>query len=311
MTSIPKSNEIRFEVINRCNYNCIICTKNKLTRPKGVMNYKTFKYLLDKITSETRQYKYVSFAGMGAPLLNPEIVDMVWYCNVKKLKPLIVTNGLCLTDDKFERLQKAGLYSIRVSFHGADPEGYCKLHGVSFNEFMRAYRNVCMASALRKKTKLLLTFVVVPGVNDAPVEKWMTMFDGLADLYEVWQAHNWVDHFDYRQIQDRKLMTCGRVMNGPLQVQVDGTVNACCFDWDGKLIYGDLITQSLKEIFSSDEYARIKTAHQTGDYADTGLICENCDQRNSIKKDILIYSSKYKNADDRVSRTSTTYGKVT
>jgi len=91
----------------------------------------------------------------------------------------------------------------------------------------------------------------------------------------------------------QKVRTCGRPLNTPLQVQVNGTVNMCCFDFNGQLELGDLKTESLKEIFSSPVFKKIVKHHTTGDFRKSGLICEDCDQRNADKSDVLVYDSKY------------------
>ncbi len=62
---IPESNELRFEITTKCNYNCIICPREKLTRKKETMSFKLFKELFDRILSETHQYNTLTFPGMG------------------------------------------------------------------------------------------------------------------------------------------------------------------------------------------------------------------------------------------------------
>jgi hypothetical protein len=114
---------------------------------------------------------------------------------------------------------------------------------------------------------------------------------------------------NYRKVQTEKLKTCGRPFKTPLQVQVDGTVNMCCFDFDGKLTLGDLKRQSLSEIFSSPLYKAIVQCHESGEYTGSGLICENCDQRNKDKADVMIYNSKFE-IKTRVGQVSTTYKKI-
>ena len=83
----------------------------------------------------------------------------------------------------------------------------------------------------------------------------------------------------------------------------------CCFDFDGKLLLGDLKTQTLKEIFESSMFQKIKKHHTSGDYKGSGLICEYCDQRNSDKSDVMLYNSKY-DIGERVKKVSTTYSDI-
>lgn len=309
---LPISEEIRFEVINICQYNCKICMKNELKRQQQVMTLNTFKMLLDKILSETKQYKAVSFAGIGEPLLNRQIVDMVAYANKLKLKTLIVTNGDLLTKDKFLELQKAGLYSVRVSFHGATPKDYSELHGVDLIKFFQVKSQLENISKLEnRKTKLLLTCVVMRGVNDnTTVNNWLKVWEDCdADSFEVWSAHNWVNSLKNRVKQKERVNSCGRILKGPLQIQVDGTVNACCFDWNGDLVFGDLKEQTLDEIFNGYRYRMIKQCHVTGEYDNFNLVCKNCDQRNKNKTESLLYSSNFKDLKERIKMTSTNYDK--
>jgi len=284
--------------------------KNSLNRPRAIMGYSFFKYLLDKVLSESNQYKNISFAGVGEPTINAKLPSMIRYSSDKGLKPLLVTNGSLLDIDRFMELQDAGAYSIRISFHGVTPKGYSAMHGVPEKAFYVVKENLDrIFNHKNRTTKILLTCVLAKGINDESYQLWIDMWKGKADLMEIWKPHNWVDGLSTREVQKNKIKTCGRVFNGPLQIQVDGTVNACCFDYDGKLLFGDLTKQRLTEIFSSLAYDKIAFCHKTGDFKDSGLICENCDQRNKDKSEALIYSSKY-NKSERVKMTSTAYDKI-
>ena len=145
--------------------------------------------------------------------------------------------------------------------------------------------------------------------NDTDMESWIEYWKDKVDLLEVWRPHNWVNSKDYRAVQKEKLKTCGRPFNTPLQIQVDGTVNMCCFDFDGQLLLGDLKTQTLEEIFESSMFNKILKYHTTGDFTESGLICEDCDQRNVDKSDVMIYNSKF-DIKERVKKVSTTYQEI-
>ena len=155
----------------------------------------------------------------------------------------------------------------------------------------------------------MFTFNLIHGINSDSVSQWIQYWQDKVDLLEVWRPHNWVNARNYRKIQDKKLKSCGRPFNGPLQVQVDGTVNMCCFDFDGRLTLGDLKYQSLKEIFSSPLYKKISHYHKTGKFNGSGLICGRCDQLNSDKTGVMVYNSKF-DPDERVRMFSTTYKRI-
>ena len=307
---IPKSNDMRFEVTTRCNYNCVICPHGKLTRKIETMNFELFKKILDKILGETDQYNTLSLPGMGEPLLDETLDKKIEYARNKKLDVLILTNGSLLSVDRFKALEDLGVTSLRISFYGNNPVAYSKVHGLNNKKIFDTVKDsLTKISKIKKHTKLLFTFNVVPGINEECVKGWIEYWKDKADLIEVWRPHNWVDGKDYRKVQSELLPTCGRPFNGPLQIQADGTVNMCCFDFDGKLTLGDLKDQTLEEIFSGPLYKKLVKCHNAGKFGGSGLICEKCDQRNTVKSDAMVFNSKF-DIEERLKMTSTTYSKV-
>ena len=308
---IPKSNELRFEITTKCNYSCIICPRDKLTRNIETMNIELFKDIFDKINSETSQYDTLTFPGLGEPLLDKTIDDKIIYAKKHNYTVLMLTNGSLLTVDRFKRLEDVGLDSIRVSIYGDTPESYNAVHGTkNTNLFQKIKENLTKISRIKTSASLLITYNVVGGRNDSTLETWIEYWKDRVDLLEVWRPHNWVDGRSYRTVQQEKAKTCGRPWKTPLQIQVDGTINMCCFDFDGKLLLGDLKTQTLEEIFESSMFKKILKHHTSGDYKGSGLICENCDQRNLDKSDVMIYNSKF-DIQERIKKVSTTYADIT
>ncbi|MBF0594892.1 MAG: radical SAM protein [Candidatus Omnitrophica bacterium] len=308
---IPQSNDMRVEVSTLCNYKCVICPHGVLTRKKEVMSTELFRDIFDRVNAETDQYNTLTFPGMGEPLLDKRLEDKIAYAKSKKpdLTVLLLTNGALLSPERFRRLEDLGVASVRVSFYGSTARGYSAVHGVQPEVFERMRANIVEICRQKRTTDLLMTYNVVDGKNDADVQGWIDFWKDKADLLEVWRPHNWADARKYRPLQERLTKTCGRPFQGPLQIQVDGTVNMCCFDFDGKLTLGDLKTQRLAEIFSSPLFQKITAAHETGNYVGSHLICEHCDQRNVDKSDVMVFNSKF-DVRERVTMTSTTYKKV-
>jgi molybdenum cofactor biosynthesis enzyme MoaA len=304
---IPQSNEIRFEVTTKCNYNCVICPREKLTRKIETMDFQTFRFIFDKINAETNQYDTLTFPGMGEPLLDESLDDKIVHARKRGFTVLLLTNGSMLTVERFKKLQDLGLASIRVSIYGDTPESYGAVHGIKdMKLFQKIKDNLTAIAAIKTHTKLLLTYNVVSNYNESSLETWISYWEDKVDLLEVWRPHNWVDAKDYRALKPEKLKTCSRPWKTPLQVQVDGTVNMCCFDFDGKLLLGDLKKHALREIFESAMFRLIEQCHSSGNYDGSGLICENCDQRNLDKSDVMVYNSKF-DIQERVHKVSTTY----
>lgn len=305
---IPDNSEIRFEVITRCNYNCMICCRDRLTRKLESMSLKTFKFLLDNIMDDTDQYTACTFSGFGEPLLDKTLIKKIEYASNKGLKVLILTNASLLTVEKFRRFDDLGVVSIRVSFYGDSPDVYSRIHGIKGKNIFQRIKNTLtdICKITKRNTLILLTYNVENDVNEKDTRNWIEYWKDRADLIEVWRPHNWVDGKKYRDVQNKLMNSCGRPFRGPLQVQVDGTVNMCCFDFDGKLTIGDLKKQSLMKVFASPLYRKIASCHKSGNFMNSGLICAACDQRNADKSNVMIYNSKY-DIEARVKQVSTTY----
>lgn len=306
---IPVNDDARFEVTTFCNYNCVICPREQLRRPREVMTNKLFEDCIGKIKDATGQYNTLTFAGLGEPMMDKQLIDKICIAKNNGFGQLnLLTNGSFLTRDRFLQMQEAGLSTVRISFYGMTPETYSGVHGSHSKpeEFQALCETVEELCALSRTTSLIMTFNVVPGVNERDLKAWIDHWEGRADLIEAWRPHNWVYGRQLRSIDGVQRKSCGRPFNGPLQIQVDGTVNMCCFDFNGDLTLGDLKTQSLKEIFSSQSFNHIQDCHKSGDFDDSGLICAHCDQRNANKSDVMVYNSKFM-IEERVEMTSTTY----
>ena len=57
------------------------------------------------------------------------------------------------------------------------------------------------------------------------------------------------------------------------------------------------------------ENVNLSKHHTTGDFTKSELICEDCDQRNVDKSDVMIYNSKF-DIKERVKKVSTTYQEI-
>lgn len=297
-------NEVRIEISTVCNYLCKLCPHSGMLRSKEIMPTPFFNRLVDKIMNERTDFGYLTFSGMGEPLLDRDILSKIRYAVAQGLAPIIVTNGSRLTPVIFSELQDVGTNMIRISFHAHSPHGYSQMHGAGSGDFENIRRNLDEIFRRKTRTKIGI-YCVLENEEETDLLKRMW---AKADILEIWRPHNWANKMKNRALQSSLKRTCGRVAHGPLQILVDGRVSACCFDTEGELTYGDLKRQTLDEIFNGKIYKSILLNHTTGDH--DGTICNTCDQRNMINREALIYSSVEKNQTERLKKTSTTFDKI-
>ena len=87
-------------------------------------------------------------------------------------------------------------------------------------------------------------------------------------------------------ITGQEQKTCGRPLEGPLNIAVNGEAHVCCFDYNKLLTVGSIADMSISQLMNSDRMKEIQKKHLDNDFQ--GLICEICDQ--TVKDDsVLIY----------------------
>jgi MoaA/NifB/PqqE/SkfB family radical SAM enzyme len=231
----------------------------------------------------------ISLFGHGEPLLDKEIADKIQYCFAAGFDTFITTNGSLLDHETSYNILEAGLSHIRFSAHGIGDD-YNNVHkGLNWDRFVENFKTFSHTLKLMEsRCKISVSVIPMNGenINDI-VKTWKPNCDYL----EIWKPHNWTDGRNYRflKVTQRK-KTCGRPDSGPVQIQADGKVIVCCFDYDGKMVVGDTYKNTIEEILQCDAFDEIRRKHERGDHR--GLICEACDQLNIEEESPLLYSSR-------------------
>jgi radical SAM protein with 4Fe4S-binding SPASM domain len=266
--------EIRLEITNICNARCEYCPREKLTRDLDMMSFVMFKEYVWQ--GYDLGVKMVSLFGFGEPMLHAKLVDMVRFCNVLGLSSFITTNGSMLSPTKARDLLDAGLTDLRISIHSLDRNRYEKIHRGLYYESV--LRDVINTINIRDRddypTKIHITSIPKP-VEDVD---WIKSFWSKFDVYlEIWHPHNWGPGREYRDISSNgsRKKTCGRPFNGPVQVQVDGTIIPCCFLTNSEMIMGNARKEAIASILRNDAYETLRKQHACGDVP---WPCNSCDQ---------------------------------
>jgi len=282
--------EARIENCSICNANCIICPREKMTRPKMIMTNKHFARLVNQakdLGTET-----ISIFGFGEPLIDKDVVWKVQYCSTLGLDTFITTNASLLNVDMGYDLISAGLTHIRFSCHGIE-NNFNKVHkGLKWDAVSRNISNFVAMNRIKFNSATIVSVSVIP-MHRESVYEMRQFWEKKVDYLEIWKPHNWGDAMDYRKGESVK-QTCFRPFTGPLQINADGTVMVCCFDFDASMVVGCTHSQSLEEIIKGTWFRDVRDRHRRRDFK--GLPCESCDQLYEYAKaeNPLLYSNRDK-----------------
>lgn len=297
---MTNTNEVRIEVSTMCNYKCIFCPHSSaFNREKGVMPFSVFKAILDKFKTTAPQITELTISGMGEPLLDVDLYNKLEYGSSLGYNVRIVTNGLLLNEKLIKNICSLNnMESIRISFHSAFRERY--KHITKVDAYDKVFDNIKLLNKLKQDTKILVTADIVDNHKNE-LNELKHMFKDV-DLLEVWRPHNWIDWASYRNNETRDAF-CGRPIDGPIHVLLNGDINICNFDFNGIMKIGNIIDQSLDDIFTSNEYMHIYNCHINKNI-DT-LPCKTCDQLQN-NKNIMLYDSAFI-GENRLNMLSSTY----
>lgn len=286
--------EVRYEVTNKCNATCIMCPRDKQSRAQGIMDQDKYERSVDEV--HLLGAERVVLTGFGEPLLDKRLEDKVSYLSNKGMSSYFITNASGLTKSRSEKLLDAGLDELRISFYGMNDKSYnAVMQGLDFD---RTKQKIIDFLELKNKhshaTTVQVSFLEM-NENKDDTEDFIKLWENMVDAVEVWKPHNFGDGRDYRKRVDKDNLlikkTCGRPKNGPLQIQWNGEVVPCCYDYNNAIILGNAFQQDVLEILNGFKYRLLRYAHKTGRF-NMFPFCSQCDQLLP-HADALVYTNRH------------------
>lgn len=155
--TLPRS--LYLEATNRCDSECQTCirTFNTLEPPKDLTLAE-----VQRLVEQFPVLERVVLHGIGEPLLNKQIFEIVAYLKAKRITVLFNSDAISLTQKRAAQLIESGLDEYRVSMDAATRDMYAKIRGV--DQFERVLRNVGYLVALQQQQ----------GCNTPRVSLWFT-----------------------------------------------------------------------------------------------------------------------------------------
>jgi len=276
---------ISIEPSNICNARCIMCPYQKMTRKKEIMPMIFFK----KIVNNCLVYgvKDFNLNFYNEPFLDPFIFERIKYLKSKGVRVQLFSNGSVIDSEKIEKILESELDEIIFSIDGAKKETYESIRrGLVFGKTITNILNLIKRKKDLglEKPKIKLNFVKQK-LNEGELKEFRSFWIDRVDKIYV-SSDDGRNETPELFARDKKSLTsfpCVRLWH-ELIVMSNGKVPLCCVDYDGKIILGDFNTQSLKEIWDSDNFKRIRQLHLEFK-ADKIPLCKKCvsSYRKSIR----------------------------
>lgn len=126
MIAVSNPKVVFIEVTNRCNLLCETCPRTFFTRePLKSLTYQEFVFIAEQFPEMHRAVLH----GIGEPLLNKELPEIIAYLKGRDVEVIFNSNGTLLTPEWQRRLVMSGLDEYRCSIDGSTPETYARIRG--------------------------------------------------------------------------------------------------------------------------------------------------------------------------------------
>lgn len=267
-----------------CNFRCQFCPTGHLDLVKGsdykrsVMSLALFERVIDGLAAFPKPLKVMRMNKIGEPLLNKRLPEMIALAKKSGLVNYIdlATNGAMFSPELLTRLAEAGLDRLNVSLEGVNRAQYLEHAKVDF-DFDRLVKNIRWFYEQRGACELTIK---VPGnyLSEHDRQRFFDLFGDFCDrifieeLAPIWPEFDVekragmairADEGQYRQVREDKEV-CTYIFYA-MAVNADGSVSACCPDWDQKLVVGNLQHQTLRAIWNAEPLHQLRLLHLRGE----------------------------------------------
>lgn len=238
------------EPTRTCNFKCFYCMHSTRGEEGGILERTGFRLahmdmgLYEKVVQEIMafptQVKRVCFSGLGEPLMNPRLPEMIRELREAGFEGRVdvISNGALLTHELSDSLIAAGLNRLQISVQGLNRQQYQENCGVATDvEKLRSELEYFHRKAQGTESSLFVKIIDVMLKNEADRERFFQMFGGLCDTifveHLVIMEQQMGDHggrADHTRNLNgecvEKREVCG-VMFYFLQVNIDGDTYPC------------------------------------------------------------------------------------
>lgn len=274
------------EINVSCNLRCPECALggNLIKRKRESLTFDQFKCIADKV----RPYaKLMNIMIWGEPLLNKEIIAMIGYAS-KFSRTVISTNGILVNNDIAEKLINSGLKDLIVSIDGATQEVYEKYR--VGGDLTKALNSLEILHNLNikygSKVNIVPQFIVFKH-NQHEMDKFkeICLKIGLQPSFKAPYIHmeSMFSNSDYAELTRKTFDDVSDLRNAMRRCQdpwkvftvlLDGTVVACCYDYNGKTNFGNIFNQEVLDIWNSLKYLTFRKEVLSANAPDSCL--SNC-----------------------------------
>lgn len=266
-----------------CNASCIHCpyTNSSIRKEERAKQYpyilpEVFRVIADQVGEKAATLR---ISGAGEPFLNSNLVDYICYAHKKGCKVGVINNGSLFTEEKAIIILEHDIEMIEFSVDAADPKTYAAIRkGLNFEKTLNNIeRAVALREKLKANTKIIVSVVNQKLISDK-IDEIVTFWKKRVDQVQVRKYLTW----DINDLENSGDITPYLEPDKPCPFPFDrmltdtnGDVRFCVYDIKGKTRWGNVLEQSISEIWQNESFNSLRSIHKKKEFHKME-ICDKC-----------------------------------
>lgn len=270
------------ETAHCCNGDCVYCTVRQWDISKKFMDDDLFYKIADEIIEYKDFVKRVCVARGGEPLLDRKLTSRIKYLKENGIRYVNISTNVSLLDEKISiALLSAGLNDIMMSIDSVCEETYKKIRrGLDFHtviknakRYIKLRDEICPSSIIRIRG-------VMTEENANEKEEWEKYWNSILkphDRIYFKKMHTWgnlLQGAEKPKKEDYSYEPCVALWSS-MNITVDGKIALCNADYEAKKSFGDINNSSIREVWQSAGYDKIRKLHASGNRNEMSF-CRGC-----------------------------------
>lgn len=277
---------IMIQTSSVCNAACSFCPypETKHLVPQGVMSEELFA----KVTDECKNYPHIERIMpylMNEPLTDKQIANRINIIKNNNPKAWVhfLSNAALLDAKMTDKILDSELDQICFSVYGINPDAYGKVMGLDFNKVLNNILHFKKEADKRGKPNhyVMITFF-----------KWDFLGEKeAAEAISFWQKQGITEI----SVFDGPISRAGNVekIQGPIKEKVcgcnsiwtedmvhilyNGDVVLCCMDWKRETVVGNVLDDSIYDIWHSEKYRQLRSKVLGLAKSEPDFLCKRCE----------------------------------
>jgi len=278
-----------------CNFKCHYCShslSNEKKKREGFvaknLEYEKFKTIVEQSKKFQNKFQRVLLTGLGEPLMNPYIVEMVKMLRdaevTKNLE--IFTNASYLNENLTNGLIDSGLTKLRISIQGTDAKKYKKNCGINidFDKLVEGINYFYKKS--RGKCSIYIKIIDEELEDENDKRKFFSIFEKMCDeiyVENLVRAQPMMGDYDDKISVERTFYgeeaehreVCPYIFY-TLQIDSEGNCYPCPpLSLPKSFSLGNIYEEPLTKIWHGQRHKELMLSHLKMDGSKCGL-CKKC-----------------------------------